>query len=69
MKTDIAVIEEYDPLQYKWDVVAWIGSERRGGEIDFTEKRLRIRYLNNTQGRPSEGVTTGTHVFPYLNNT
>ena len=45
METDIAVIEEYDPARSEWLVVAWIGPDRTGGEIDFSGDKLRIRYL------------------------
>lgn len=48
MDTDIAVIEkqiEYD----QWEIIAWVGFDRSGGELEDTQDRLRIRYLEEEE--------------------
>lgn len=50
--SDIAVIEQYDPDQYEWFTIAFIGPDRTDGEIevenadDNGQVRIRIKYLN-----------------------
>ena len=44
---DIAVIEEYDACIGTWEIIAYIGLSRTGGEIEHDiGGKLRIRYLN-----------------------
>lgn len=51
MKTDIAIIEQYDFERYKWDAIAFVGPDRAGGEIEVEnadeegQVKIRIRYL------------------------
>ena len=55
IKSDIAVIEQYDKDRCEWFAIAFIGSDREGGEIYAESKiydeegqvRIRIRYKND----------------------
>ncbi len=55
IESDIAVIEREDG-HCRWEVVAYIGPDRSGGDIDREEFeqpcRLRIRYLKQKQRCP-----------------
>ncbi len=46
--TDIAVIEQYDEIQNKWECVAYIGPNRWDCDLDIATANvtLRVRYIN-----------------------
>jgi hypothetical protein len=48
---DIAVLEEYDEMIYRWHTVAYIGFSRADGDLEIPDKRLRIRYLKEEDKR------------------
>lgn len=52
INSDIAVIEQQLPHSTDWEVLAYIGPDRSGGEVEIDyqhEKPIRIRYLNRPE--------------------